>query len=116
MKKSRKLLSAKVASLTSCLILFFAFLASSSRAQTNRTFDGRSWNISTGNLSVSFIQAAPMGAYPRLGYFMEPPPSADSLSHMKNLGLVANEDYVAWGAVEREPGQWSWKQHDAMEQ
>ena len=31
------------------------------------------------------------------------------------MGLVANEDYVAWGAVEREPGVWNWKQHDAME-
>ncbi|HVV01773.1 MAG TPA: family 14 glycosylhydrolase, partial [Verrucomicrobiae bacterium] len=43
------------------------------------------------------------------------PPSADSLSRWKSLGLVADEDYVAWGAVERVPGQWQWQQHDAME-
>ena len=30
--------------------------------------------------------------------------------------FVANEDYIAWGAVEREPGKWEWRQHDAMEQ
>ena len=63
-----------------------------------------------------FVQAAPMGAFPKPGYFMEPPPTVDSLVRLKNLGLVADEDYVAWGAVEREPGQWSWSQHDAMEQ
>jgi len=44
------------------------------------------------------------------------PPSVDSQIQLRNLGLVANEDYVAWGAVEREPGQWNWKQHDAVEQ
>jgi len=56
-----------------------------------------------------------MGAHPRPD-FLEPPPSIESQIHLKNLGLVANEDYVAWGAIEREPGEWSWKQHDAMEQ
>lgn len=98
------------------LLLLFAHATVSTFAQTNQPFDGRPWNISTGNLSVSFIQASPMGAFPRPGYFMEPPPSVDSQIHLKDLGLVANEDYVAWGAVEREPGQWSWQQHDAMEQ
>jgi hypothetical protein len=83
-------------------------------AETNAPFDGRPWNISTGNLSVSFIQHAPMGAYPQTGY-LEAPPSVDSFKHLKDLGLVAFEDYVAWGAVEREPGKWSWEQHDAME-
>ena len=39
----------------------------------------------------------------------------DSQRHLKSLGLVANEDYIAWGAVEREPGHWSWQQHDAVE-
>jgi len=61
-----------------------------------------------------FAQAAPNGAYPRTN-FIEPPPSVESLVHWKNLGLVADEDYVSWGAVERAPGQWSWEQHDAME-
>ena len=27
----------------------------------------------------------------------------------------ANEDHLAWGAVEQEPEQWNWQQHDAME-
>jgi hypothetical protein len=84
-------------------------------AQTNATFDGRPWNISTGNLSVGFIQASPIGAFPKAGYYMEPPPSVDSLVRLRNLGLIANEDYVGWGAVEREPGKWNWTQHDAME-
>lgn len=78
-------------------------------------FDGRRWNLSTGNLSVSYIQASPIGAYPRPDFF-EPPPAAESLARLKHLGLVADEDYVAWGAVEREPGDWVWKQHDAVEQ
>lgn len=86
----------------------------SAAAENNAPFDGRPWNISTGNLSVSFIQACPMGAYPRPG-ILEAPPSAADLARLKNLGLVAYEDYVGWGAVERAPGQWSWEQHDAIE-
>src|SRR6476620_4138350 len=78
-------------------------------------FDGRPWNLSTGNLSVGFIQGSPVGAFPKPN-FLEAPPAVDSLVRLKNLGLVATEDYVAWGAVEREPGKWDWRQHDAMEQ
>jgi len=77
-------------------------------AQTNAPFDGRPWNISSGNLSVSYIQASPIGDFPRPDY-LEPPPSVESQVHLKQLGLVANEDYVAWGAVEREPGRWDWR-------
>jgi hypothetical protein len=83
-------------------------------AQTNAPFDGRPWNISTGNLSVMYIQASPMGAYPNPGV-VDPPPSVESLVHLKDLGLVAFEDYVGWGAVERAPGQWSWEHYDAVE-
>ena len=83
-------------------------------AQTNAPFDGRPWNVSTGNLSVIYIQSCPMGAFPRPNY-IEAPPSVDSLKHLKSFGLVAYEDYVGWGAVERARGQWSWEQHDAME-
>lgn len=78
------------------------------------SFDGRPWNLSTGNLSVGFIQGSPIGAFPKPN-FLEAPPAVDSLVRLKNMGLVANEDYVAWGAVEREPGKWDWRQHDAME-
>ena len=77
-------------------------------------FDGRPWNLSTGNLSVSFIQGSPVGAFPKPN-FLEAPPSVESLVRLKNMGLVGNEDYIAWGAVEREPGKWEWAQHDAME-
>ncbi len=104
------------------MFLFFCFIGfgnlysqSTSKGTVSQSFDGRPWNISTGNLSVKFIQASPIGAFPRTNFF-EAPPSVESQVRLKNLGLVANEDYVAWGAVEREPGQWDWKQHDAMEQ
>src|SRR5581483_442768 len=115
MKCIKTLPRSAVAFATLTLLLLVA-TGTSAFAQPNQSFDGRPWNISTGNLSVGFVQAAPMGAFPRPGYFMEPPPPVESLIHLKNLGLVANEDYVAWGAVEREPGQWSWRQHDEMEQ
>ena len=77
-------------------------------------FDGGPWNLSTGNLSVAFIQGSPVGAFPKPN-FLEAPPSVESLVRLKNMGLVGNEDYIAWGAVEREPGKWEWAQHDAME-
>src|ERR1051325_1778008 len=97
------------------LLLLTLFITPISPAQTNQPFDGRKWNISTGNLSVSFIQASPVGSHPRPGV-IEAPPSVESQRRWKEMGLVANEDYVAWGAVERTPGQWDWKQHDAVEQ
>ena len=92
---------------TASLALAFCFAGSpeSTFAQTNSYFDGRPWNISSGNLSVGFIQASPIGAFPRPD-FLEAPPSVESQVRLKALGLVANEDYVAWGAVERAPGQW----------
>jgi glycosyl hydrolase family 14 len=95
-------------------IFALTFSAWSVTAQTNASFDGRPWNISSGNLSVSFIQASPIGAFPKTNY-LETPPSVESQVKLRNLGLVANEDYVAWGAVERAPGKWQWDQHDAME-
>src|SRR4051794_29826806 len=78
--------------------------------QTNQSFDGRPWNISSGNLSVSYIQASPIGAFPRTNA-SEAPPSLESQVQWKKMGLVANEDYIAWGAIERELGQWNWQQH-----
>jgi hypothetical protein len=82
-------------------------------ADTN-DFDGRPWNVSSGNLSVGFIQSCPIGAFPKPD-FREPAPSVESQARLRKMGLVANEDYLAWGAIEREPGKWSWPQHDAME-
>jgi hypothetical protein len=88
--------------------------AAQTSAQDGAPFDGHEWNLSTGNLSVAYIQASPIGSHPQ-DDFHEPPPSADSLTAMKHAGLVADEDYIAWGAVERDPGTWDWSQHDAME-
>jgi hypothetical protein len=85
-----------------------------SSAQTKEPFDGRPWNVSTGNISVNYIQASPIGAHPRPGV-IEAPPSVESQIAWRKAGLVANEDYIAWGAVEREPGKWDWRQHDAVE-
>lgn len=94
------------------ILLAFGWGAS---AETAQPFDGRPWNVSTGNVSVMYTQWSPIGAFPRPGLALEEPPSADTLKHWKDLGLVADEDYVSWGAVERAPGQWSWQQHDAVE-
>jgi Glycosyl hydrolase family 14 len=104
--------SSKLFTIPACLLLLLS--ATPGFSQTNQSFDGRPWNISSGNLSVSYIQGSPIGAYPKTNYF-ESAPSVDSQVHLKNLGLVANEDYVAWGAVEPESGHWVWKQHDAVE-
>ncbi len=87
-------------------LLFAGILSHASLA-----FDGRKWHISTGNLSVGYIGASPIGAHPVPGTY-EAPPSVESLVKMKEAGLVAYEDYIAWGAVEREPGKWDWTQHD----
>src|SRR5438874_859166 len=88
--------------------------ATSLRAQTTQPFDGTTWNLSTGNLSVGFIQASPIGSHPRPDV-LEPPPSVESLKALRAQGLIAYEDYIAWVAVEREPGKWDWTQHDAIE-
>ncbi|EEF57480.1 family 14 glycosylhydrolase [Pedosphaera parvula] len=98
------------------LLAFVIFLQTQfpTFCQTNQSFDGRPWNVSSGNLSVSYIQGSPIGAYPKTNY-LEPAPSVESQKRLKSLGLVANEDYVAWGSVEQVPGRWDWKQHDAVE-
>lgn len=82
-------------------------------AQAGQAFDGSKWNVSTGNLSVGFISNSPIGAHPQPGYAMETPPPVADLAAMKSKGLVAYEDYVAWGSIEREAGKWDWRQHDA---
>ena len=93
---------------------FFIAAVTAVTAQTNSPFDGRPWNISSGNVSVSYIQGSPIGAYPKENYY-EAPPTVESQKRWKSMGLVANEDYIAWGAVERRPGVWDWSQHDAVE-
>ncbi|HEX8521925.1 MAG TPA: family 14 glycosylhydrolase [Tepidisphaeraceae bacterium] len=92
----------------------FVLVVSGVIVRAEQPFDGSKWNISTGNLSVGYIQASPIGAHPRKGV-MEPPPSVEELRRMKQASLVAYEDYFAWGAEEREQGKWDWTQHDAME-
>ena len=94
-------------------ILLAVVCVAQAQAQATQPFDGTPWNLSTGNLSVSFIRCSPIGAAPQANYF-EPPPSVDALKKLKSEGLVNDEDYVAWGAVEREPGKWDWTQHDRV--
>jgi len=96
------------------MVACVAGLAMLARAEEPQAFDGRPWNVSSGNASVTFIQASPVGAFPKAGV-TEAPPAAEVLRRMKAEGLVAYEDYVAWGAVERAEGQWDWSQHDRME-
>src|SRR4051812_47618823 len=74
--------------------------------QQTQPFDGRPWNISTGNASTFYIQSAPNGAYPKPGVTEEAPPDAAWLKRMHDAGLVAYEDYISWGAVERTRGTW----------
>ena len=88
--------------------------ACSAAAASDKPFDGRPWNVSTGNLSVAFIRQSPIGAGAVPGYVMEPPPSVEAMAKMKAEGLIAYEDYVAWGAVERKPDDWQWQQHIAV--
>src|ERR1017187_9686204 len=71
------------------LLPLLAGMLASAGAQTNQSFDGRPWNVSSGNLSVGFIQASPIGAFPRVD-FLEAPPSVESQRHLKSLGLVAD--------------------------
>jgi hypothetical protein len=96
------------------LIATFTCVVCGRSSAQQTPFDGSPWNISTGNLSVTYIQHSPIGAYPQADYH-EPPPSVESLKKFKDLGLTWDEDYIAWGAVEREPNKWDWSQHDAME-
>jgi hypothetical protein len=93
------------------LVLCSGAFAAEPAATGEKPFDGRPWNVSTGNLSVSFIRQSPIGAGATPGYAMEPPPSVESMVNMKAQGLIAYEDYVAWGAVERTSGDWNWAQH-----
>lgn len=95
-------------------LLLLCLLAPRALADETPAFDGGPWNVSTGNTSVFFIHGSPIGAAPR-DLFIEPPPDAATLTRMKSEGLTAFEDYVAWGAVERAPGQWNWEQHDGVE-
>jgi hypothetical protein len=75
-----------------------AGVGAASFAQAPAAFDGRRWDVSSGNLSVSFIQASPIGAFPRPD-FLEAPPSVESQAQLRNLGLVANApDAKAWTA------------------
>jgi len=70
--------------------------------------DGHDLPIVTGNFSVLWIQHSPIGAYPDPAFSGEPVPPAENWAAYHALGVKAYEDYVAWGAVEREPGKWDW--------
>ncbi len=66
--------------------------------------------LTTGNLSVDYISHSPIGCAPNLTYVPEIP-SVESLQQLKAQGLWGYEDYIAWGAVEREEGIWDWSHH-----
>lgn len=64
--------------------------------------------IISGNFSTFHIQHSPIGAWPDPNWNGEPVPPPDNWAAHKQAGLTAYEDYVAWGAVEIEPGKWDW--------
>jgi|GEM_PF-912199 len=64
--------------------------------------------IISGNFSVNHIQHSPIGAWPEPNWNGEPVPGPDNWAMHKKSGLMVYEDYVAWGAVELEPGKWDW--------
>jgi hypothetical protein len=98
-----------------CLVtVALACVALIATAEESKPFDGRPWNVSSGNASTFFIRASPIGAGPTKD-FTEAPPDAAWLQKMRAAGMVSFEDYIAWGAVERTRGQWNWDQHDRME-
>ncbi len=68
--------------------------------------------IITGNQSVFYIQHSPIGAYPSDAGEPIPPESSFHGEHLQ--GIKADEDYQAWGAIEKEPGKWDWHHYDLM--
>lgn len=70
--------------------------------------------IVTGNLSVYHIQHSPVGAFPDPSFAGDSIPPASEFERLHKEGLNAYEDYVAWGAVEIEPGKWDWSRHIEM--
>jgi len=69
--------------------------------------------IATGNLSVDAIQHSPIGAQPDPDYVPDLP-TVEHLRALKEDGLWAYEDYIAWGLVEPEEGQWDWSHHEEV--
>jgi hypothetical protein len=97
------------------LFLVFLFVAAgaatSAEAGTNALP-----HIVTGNFGVSWIQRSPVGASPEADFKGEPVLPVEAWKGYAQSGLYAYEDYVAWGAVERAPGQWDWKRQSAVAQ
>lgn len=68
--------------------------------------------IITGNQSTYYIQHSPIGAHPSPAG--EPIPPVHLFHHEQVEGVKADEDYQAWGAIERDPDDWDWSHHDKM--
>ncbi len=91
--------------LVCCLVLLFACTGASAENSKSRV------RFYTGNLSV--------------GYFMEywgtgaPSPSDQATpefcAQMKDVGVSAVCDYLAWCRAESEPGKWDWSYYDTNE-
>ncbi len=69
--------------------------------------------LAAGNLSVDAIQHSPIGPAPDPAY----KPQLPDVEHLKQLregGLQAYEDYVAWGVVEPEEDRWDFSHHEEV--
>ena len=69
--------------------------------------------LATGNLSVDAIQHSPIGSAPDPA-FRPSLPAVENLKVLWEAGLCAYEDYIAWGAVEREEGKYDFSHHDEV--
>jgi hypothetical protein len=70
--------------------------------------------LATGNLSVDAIQHSPIGASPDPN-LPAALPSLEDLRKLKQSGLDAYEDYIAWGMVEPEEGRFDFSHHDKVQ-
>ena len=89
--------------LATLAVLFILAISADIRADETKKLP-----ISTGNFSVTWIQHSPVGAFPDPSFNGEPVPPPENWAMHHKAGINAYEDYVAWGAVEREPGKWDW--------
>ncbi|MBN1902940.1 beta-galactosidase, partial [Candidatus Sumerlaeota bacterium] len=96
-----------------CLATIFLTLSAASGSERIPEKD-KPLRLATGNLSVDAIQHSPIGASvdPNFkGSF----PQLEDLKRLKQGGLEAYEDYIAWGMIEPEEGRFDFSHHDKME-
>lgn len=91
-------------------ILFMNFASGNS----GNPESNKSLRLATGNLSVDAIQHSSIGASPDLN-FKGSFPLPEDLKRLKQSGLDAYEDYIAWGMVEPEEGRFDFSHHDKVQ-